>query len=185
MMRTTTWNPSVALMSGRYSPKRIDRLPAASTPAKAPTSARLIGIACQSAARSGSAVEDRDGAGPAGRGTADLDRKAADREAVGGQRFEIVQLFEVAIADLAPRLVPFPDQPGIASRGVFLLGMDKRRIPAPAVGAGQPDAAFKQIERRLAANAAAGRDIIRLAVGRAGAGVDDDDLQWLQHVPDA
>src|SRR5207248_1680950 len=67
-------------------------------------------------------LDNGDGAGPAGRGAADLDWEAADHEAVRWERFEIVQLFEVAITDLAPGLVAFPDQPGIAGRGIFLLG---------------------------------------------------------------
>jgi hypothetical protein len=54
-----------------------------------------------------------------GRSAADLDREAAHREPVWRQGFEVVQLFEVAIADLAARLVPLPDQPGIAAGGRF------------------------------------------------------------------
>ncbi len=62
-------------------------------------------------------VEDRHRARPAGRGAADLVRKAADDEAVGRQRFEVVQLLEVAVADVAAGLVAFPDQRGVlASR---------------------------------------------------------------------
>src|SRR5204862_8298892 len=59
------------------------------------------------------------------------------------------------------------------------------RIPAPAIGAGQPDAALEEVQGRVAPNAAAGRDVIRLAVSPAGAGVDDDDLQRFQRMTDA
>src|SRR4051812_7049660 len=55
-------------------------------------------------------LEDGDGAGPACGRTADLVREAADREAVAGQGLKVVQLLEVAIADVAPGLVAFPDQ---------------------------------------------------------------------------
>ncbi len=55
-------------------------------------------------------IEQRDRARPAGGGAADLDREARDREAVAGQRFEVVQLLEVAVADVAAGLVAFPDQ---------------------------------------------------------------------------
>src|SRR5437868_1865697 len=133
----------------------------------------------------GLSLDNGDGAGPAGRGAADLDREATHHKPVGRERFEIVQLFEVAITDLAPGLVTFPDQVGIAGRGIFLLGVDKGRIPAPAIGAGQPDAAFEEVQGRVAPNAAAGRDVIRFAVGQAGARIHDDDLERLQRVPDA
>src|SRR5205814_8015275 len=83
----------------------------------------------------GLSLDNGDGAGPAGRGAADLDREATHHKPVGRERFEIVKLFEVAITDLAPGLVTFPDQAGIAGRGIFLLGVDKGRIPAPAIGA--------------------------------------------------
>src|SRR6185312_16630118 len=99
--------------------------------------------------------------------------------------FEIVQLLEMAIADLAPRLVTFPDKSGIAARGIFVLGVDEGRVPAPGIGAGEAHAALQKIERRIAAHAAAGGDVIRLAIGRAGAGIDDDDLERLQLMADA
>src|SRR5258706_6962879 len=73
------------------------------------------------------ALEDGDGAGPAGRSAADLDREAADREAVARQRLEVVQLLEVAVADLAAGLVAFPDQAGVAGFLVLRLGVDERR----------------------------------------------------------
>ena len=55
-------------------------------------------------------VEDRHRAGPAGRGAADLVRETRDEEAARRQHFEVVQLLEVAVADVAPGLVAFPDQ---------------------------------------------------------------------------
>src|SRR5438270_11183838 len=72
------------------------------------------------------------------RGAADLDRETAYRKTVGRQGFEVVQLFEVAIADLPAGLVTFPNQPGVAGRGIFLLCVNEGRVPAPAIGAGQP-----------------------------------------------
>ena len=55
-------------------------------------------------------IEHGDRTRPAGRSSADLDREARDREAVTRQRLEIVQLLEVAVADVATGLVTFPDQ---------------------------------------------------------------------------
>src|SRR4051794_3708724 len=81
-------------------------------------------------------VEDRDGPGPSRRGAANLNWEAADRESMRRQRFQVMQFFEMAIPDLTPGLVPFPDQPGIAGLGVAPLCVHERRVPAPAVGAG-------------------------------------------------
>jgi len=54
-----------------------------------------------------------------------------------GKLFEIVQLLEVAITDLAARLMTLPDQGRIVGFGIFLRGMDERRVPGPAMGASQ------------------------------------------------
>ncbi len=72
--------------------------------------------------------DDRDGPGPAGRSALDLGRKAADREADRGQRLEIVQLLDMAIADMATRLVALPDD-----RGVRVTGIDGWSWDAPFV----------------------------------------------------
>src|ERR1700722_181362 len=129
-------------------------------------------------------VDDGDRAGPSGGSTFDLHRKAGNREAGCGQTLEIVQLFDVAIADVASGLVAFPDQAGILGFGIFLGGMNERRVPAPAVNAGQPHAAFEQIHRRLVAHAATRIDVILPAVFGAGAGIDHDDLQRRKGVAD-
>src|SRR5665811_255048 len=86
-------------------------------------------------ARSGrqSSINDRHRPRPAGGTAAHLHRKAAHQEALGRQGFEIVQLFDMAIADFASGTMAFPDQLGIVSLGVFLLGVDERRVPAPAI----------------------------------------------------
>src|SRR6516162_8548014 len=90
--------------------------------------------------------DDRDGARPAGGTAAHFDRKAAHHEPSGRQRFEIVELLDVAIADLAAGSVAFPDQTRVAGGEIFLLGVDERRVPAPAVGAGHAHAALERRE---------------------------------------
>src|SRR3954465_8177897 len=65
------------------------------------------------------AIKNGDGAGPAGGGPLDLHRKARHHEAGRGQKLQIVQLLDMAIADMAPRLVTFPDQAGLFCLGVF------------------------------------------------------------------
>ena len=106
-------------------------------------------------------------------------------ETLRRQLFEIVQLLDVAIADLAAGAVTLPDQAGVVGLGVFHLGVHERRVPAPAVDAGDAHAALQKIERRLAPHAAAARNIIGLAEGRSGAGVDHDDVERRQRMPDA
>src|SRR6266852_7971716 len=115
-------------------------------------------------------IQDRDRAGPAGGAGPYLDRKAAHLEAGRRQAFQIVQLLEMAIADLAAGLVALPDQARIAGLGKFLGCVHERRIPAPAVDSGDPHAPLQQIERGLPPHAATGRDIMRLAIQRAGGG---------------
>ena len=111
--------------------------------------------------------------------------KHATLKPVRRQRLEVVQLLDVAVADLAARLVALPDQLGIPGLGVFLGRVDERRVPRPGVGAGDLHAARGEIERRLAAHAAASRHVVGLAVARAGRCVDHHDLERLQRVADA
>src|SRR6516225_7225546 len=73
-----------------------------------------------------SIVEQGDAAGPPGGRLLDLDRKTAHFETEGRQRFEIGQLFHVAIADLTAGLVAFPDQARIAGFEKTLGGERKR-----------------------------------------------------------
>src|SRR5262245_60417942 len=72
-------------------------------------------------------VDDSDRARPACGTAAHLHWKAAHYESLGRQRFEIVQLLDVAIADLAAGLVAFPDQAGVAGGKIFLPGVDEGR----------------------------------------------------------
>src|SRR5215213_7385311 len=83
-----------------------------------------------------SSVDDRHRPRPAGGGPFDLDRKTRNHETGRGQLLKIVQLFDVAVTDMTAGLVALPNQAGIASLGVFLCGVDERRVPAPAIDAG-------------------------------------------------
>src|SRR3982074_3907087 len=93
-------------------------------------------------------VDDGDRPRPAGGTAPHLDGKRAHRESLGRQRLEIVQLLDVAIADLAAGLVAFPDQAGVMASEIFLPGMDEWRVPAPAVGTRDPPAPLGPIEGR-------------------------------------
>src|SRR3954454_12608455 len=95
------------------------------------------GFASELAGRFDSSVQDSDCTGPAGRGAFDLNGKARNREAGRRQQLQIVQLLDMAIADMAAGLVTFPDQARIPCLGVFSCREYKRRIPAPAVDACQ------------------------------------------------
>src|SRR5262245_29058371 len=132
-----------------------------------------------------SVLEDRHGARPTGGRAADLVGEAGDGEAVAGQRLEIVQLLEMAVADVAARLVAFPDDRGVVVLGPLLGREVERRVPAPGVGPGQADAALEQEHGGVVAHAAARVDVVVVAVARAGPGVDHDDLERLELVADA
>src|SRR3546814_18770905 len=54
-------------------------------------------------------ANDGDRPGPARRCSANLDGEACDHEAGRGQGFQIVQFFEVAVADVAAGLVALPN----------------------------------------------------------------------------
>src|SRR6266478_32043 len=131
------------------------------------------------------AIDDRHRPCPARRSALDLDRKARHGETGRRQKLQIVQLFDMAVADVASGLVALPDQAGIPGLGELFRGVDERRIPAPAVDAGQPHAALEQIHRRFVAHAAAGIDIILLAVFGPGAGIDHDDFERRKRVANA
>ena len=77
--------------------------------------------------------------------------KHANLEARGGKRVEVGQLLHVAKADLATGLVSFPDQARVAGFGEALRRVAERRVPAPAVRAGDADALVEQEKRRRAA----------------------------------
>src|SRR6185312_12606037 len=81
-------------------------------------------------------VENRDRPRPAGGGALDLYWKARHHKTGRRQLLQIVQLLNVAIADVTPGLVAFPDQARIPGLGIFLRGIDKGRVPTPAVDAG-------------------------------------------------
>src|SRR6478736_673965 len=60
-----------------------------------------------------SSINDCHCSRPTGGAAANLHWKAAHHEAVRRERLEIMQLFNVTIADIAPCTMAFPDQRGI------------------------------------------------------------------------
>jgi hypothetical protein len=68
-------------------------------------------------------------------------------ETCRGQKLEIVRLFDMAIADVASGLVAFPNQAGVFGFGVFLRGIDERRVSRTAL---------EQLHRRIVAHGSAG-----------------------------
>src|ERR1043166_8935672 len=75
------------------------------------------------------AIKDGDRPGPARRGALDLHRETGHHETGRRQELQIVQLLDVTIADMAAGLVAFPDQARVLCLGIFLGGVDERRIP--------------------------------------------------------
>src|SRR5580698_5561718 len=70
----------------------------------------------------GWAVENRDRTGPACRGCPYFHGKAGDLKSVARQHLEIVQLLEVAVPDVTPRLVALPNDAGIGIPRIILGG---------------------------------------------------------------
>src|SRR5581483_11753038 len=75
---------------------------------------------CFGGAKSVDSIDDRDRACPAGGAAAHLHREAAHGEAFGRERLEIVQLLDVAVADLAAGAMAFPDDLRVVRLGVAL-----------------------------------------------------------------
>src|SRR5262249_28070921 len=132
-----------------------------------------------------SSVNDRNRPCPTGGTGAHLYRETTHGEALGREGFEIVQFFDMAIADLASGAVPLPDQRCVSRLGVLLHRVNEWRIPAPPVGTGHAYATFQQVHCRLASHAAALSDIVGTAVSGAGARVHNDNLEWRKRVADA
>jgi len=91
----------------------------------------------------------------------------------------------MAIADVAARFVPLPVDRRVMRLGVAPGGMNEGRVPAPAIGSGDPDTLSQKMQRRLGAHAAARGDIVGASVSQASAGIDDDDVERLQRIADA
>ena len=89
-------------------------------------------------AGAGSVVDDRDRAGPAGRAAMHLHREADHLEAVGRQRFQVVQLLQVANSRSPARPDGLP-RSGRRSPPCCDLrrGVAEGRVPGPAIGADQ------------------------------------------------
>src|SRR3982074_611018 len=85
-------------------------------------------------------VEQSHAASPAGGGRLDLYWEAAHLEAEWRQWLEIGQLLHMTITNLAASLVTFPDDAGIAGLEKTLVRERERRVPAPAIGAGDAHA---------------------------------------------
>src|SRR3974377_369952 len=93
-------------------------------------SRRLLGRDAIARRAAGSSVDNRHRARPSGETAAHFHRKATHHETGRRQRLEIVQLLDMAIADLAAGAMTFPDQLGIARLGVFLYFVYRGRVPA-------------------------------------------------------
>src|SRR4029078_5941644 len=107
------------------------------------------------------------------------------REAVVGQRLQVVELLELAVAALAPGLVALPDDRRVAVALEALQRVAERRVPAPAVGADDPHALLHEVQRGVAPQSAAAVDVVLLAEPRPRARRADDDVQRLQLMADA
>jgi len=129
-------------------------------------------------------VQNCHGPGPAGGGGPHLHREAGHTEAVRRQRLQIVQLLQVAIADLPTGPVSLPDQSGIPGLPMPFRRVHEGGIPAPSIRACQFHSGLQQVQRGFATHSAAGIDVIILAIAAASARVDHYNLQRLQLMAD-
>src|SRR5919108_8688 len=88
----------------------------------------------------GSVRQDGDRAGPACRSASYLHGQAGDREADWREGLQVVQLLDLAIAEIPSGLVPLPDNGGVPGLGKAPRRELEGRVPAPGVGADYPDA---------------------------------------------
>jgi hypothetical protein len=62
-----------------------------------------------------SRIDEGDRPRPTRRRALDLDGKARHRKTIGGQSLEVLKLFQMAVTNLAPGLVSFPNQAGVTA----------------------------------------------------------------------
>src|SRR3569832_616835 len=164
---------------------RLARSPARIADARAPVSTavgRPRGDVDGAAAIS---VEHGDGADPAAGRRFDLGWEARDGESGRGQLLQIGELLHLAIGDVDVCVVVLSVVRWFAGFGKSLCGVNERRVPAPGVDTDDTDASLGQIERGLTAHADAGRHVSVGAEHLARPGVDQDDVERLERVPDA
>src|SRR5215210_368425 len=115
----------------------------------------------------------------------DLYGEADHLEPVVRQLLQVGQLLDLAVRDLASRKVPFPDNGRVVVQLEPGSGEGERRIPAPRVGADEPDPPARQVQRGRSPHSAPTIEVIFLTVACAGRGIYEDDIAWGQFVPDA
>src|ERR1700720_888610 len=91
----------------------------------------------------------------------------------------------MTIADIPPRLVPFPYQPCITGFLEALFRVHKRRIPTPTVSARHPHTSFEQMHGGFITHTAAYVHVIIMAVAGARTGVDEHDIEGCELMTDA
>ena len=117
---------------------------------------------------------------PALRLTRDATRVPQAKTPVAGrsrQRLQVVHLLQVAVTDVAPSFVTFPDQVHIAGFLDLLCGVAERRTPLQASVPVRRTPAFQQVHGRFVARAAAAIDVIGLAIALTGTRIDSHNFQ--------
>src|ERR1700674_3338933 len=77
-------------------------------------------------------LEYGDRASPACRGRTNFHGEAGDRETRSRQPLEVVQFLEMAVPDVASRLVALPDELAVSRLLEFGARVDEGRIPTPS-----------------------------------------------------
>ena len=98
--------------------------------------------------------------------------EAADGETGTGQRLQVMELFQVTIADMTTRFMTFPDEAGVTGFSKPSGCLIKGGIPTPGVGARHPNALLEEIHRPLVTHATPPTHKVTIAIGTARSGID-------------
>src|SRR5262245_35541065 len=90
-----------------------------------------------------SLLEERDCASETGRRALDLIRETTHQKTIRWEQVQVCEFFQLAITDLASRLVPFPDDRRIVCFCESFACEGKRRVPTPGIGPQYPRAAVQ------------------------------------------
>ena len=95
-----------------------------------------------------------------------------------------MQFLQMAVADVAARSVPFPDNLGVLAFLIAFSGEVERGIPGPGISTRQANAALQQIHGRIKTHAAAAIDIAIATKSGAGGGISPRRFKQVQGASD-
>src|SRR5699024_9605110 len=123
-----------------------------------------------------SSFQNSDCSSPSRRGRVNFHRETGYFEAKCWKRFEIVQLFNVAIADFPSRFMPFPDHAGVTLSSEPFRRVYERCIPAPCICTSYPHSLLEKVQSCISANPAPPRHVVIFPVAVAGGSINHNNV---------